>query len=141
MDTFTIVRINFFFSTNLWLEFSAMTKRNSRLLSNEPIPHLIECVAEVWNSWCLKINVALKSKLTVLTGQYDIKTRQQIVKMILEEIMGFLFLLKSTLVSSSPQLFREKRDNADSEFEDSSPIEIDSTSEETKQESETFWKN
>ena len=70
-----------------------------------------------------------------------IKTRQQIVKMILEEIMGFLFLLKSTLVSSSPQLFREKRDNADSEFEDSSPIEIDSTSEETKQESETFWKN
>ena len=93
MDTFTIVRINFFFSTNLWLEFSAMTKRNSRLLSNEPIPHLIECVAEVWNSWCLKINVALKSKLTVLTGQYDIKTRQQIVKMILEEIMGFLFSL------------------------------------------------
>ena len=38
--------------------------------------------------------------VTVLTWEYDIKTRQQIVKMILEEIMGFLFLLKSTLVTS-----------------------------------------
>ena len=31
--------------------------------------------------------------VTVLTWEYDIKTRQQIVKMILEEIMGFLFSL------------------------------------------------
>ena len=43
----------------------------------------------------------------------------------------------STLASSPPQLFREKRDNDSRVFQ----IEIDSTSEETKQESETFWEN
>ena len=47
----------------------------------------------------------------------------------------------SMLASSSPQLFREKKDNDDSEFEESSEIETDSTSEETQQESETFWQN
>ena len=51
--------------------------------------------------------------ITVLTGQYDVKTRQRIVKMIFEEIIGFLFSLMSTLASSPSQLFREKRNSDD----------------------------